>query len=378
LRQSELQATFGDPFSSGADCSDESFNSLFECFKMSEIVCIDYESLTDGSTDLSQDIQNAFGAAGLGIILIRGIPGLSERRSSLLNLAHKLAGLSDIDKSDIEDAESRYSFGWSHGKERLEDGRMDTFKGSFYANPCLDDPANGNAELSTKHPAYLRPNLWPAKLPQLKQAFKDLGQSIVSVGLELIKHCEQFAARHGIAKGSFTDSISKSRNHKARLLYYFSTDSAAVPSSDAIDQHWCGWHLDHGSITGLISAMYFDKSGEEVPNPDPSAGLYIRNRNGDIIKASIPPDCLAFQMGEALQICSGDVLQATPHYVRSCSPSCSPTVSISRATFAVFLQPSYNQPLSSPAGMTSSVPGWTESQTFSDFSAARFSRYYKP
>jgi isopenicillin N synthase-like dioxygenase len=340
---------------------------------MSEIVCIDYESLSDGSTDLSQEIQSAFGVAGLGIILIRGIPGLLERRSRLLNLAYELAALSDADKSDIEDAESSYSFGWSHGKERLEDGRMDTFKGSFYANPCLDNPANGNAELSTNHPAYLRPNLWPSKLPQLKHAFKDLGQSVVSVGLELIMHCEQFAARYGIARGSLTDSISRSRNHKARLLYYFPTDS-----SDEIDQHWCGWHLDHGSITGLTSAMYFDESGKEVPSPDHSSGLYIRNRNGDIIKASIPSDCLAFQMGEALQICSGDVLQATPHYVRSCSPSCSPAISISRATFAVFLQPSYDQPLFTPAGMTTSVPGWAESQTFSEFSAARFSRYYMP
>lgn len=28
------------------------------------------------------------------------------------------------------------------------------------------------------------------------------------------------------------------------------------------DADWCGWHNDHGTLTGLTSAMYFDSEGK--------------------------------------------------------------------------------------------------------------------
>ena len=46
----------------------------------------------------------------------------------------------------------------------------------------------------------------------------------------------------------------------------------------------------------------FLRDGEEVPAPDPAAGLYIRNRQQAVIQACIPADHLAFQMGEASQV----------------------------------------------------------------------------
>ena len=49
-----------------------------------------------------------------------------------------------------------------------------------------------------------------------------------------------------------------------------------------------------------MSALYA-KDGEEVPNPDSSSGLYIRDRSGAAVKAPIPADHIAFQMGEAMQ-----------------------------------------------------------------------------
>lgn len=63
-------------------------------------------------------------------------------------------------------------------------------------------------------------------------------------------------------------------------------------------------HL-HTSI-GLLSAMY-TRGSEIVPNPDPASGLYIVNCKGVAVKASIPEDHIAFQMGEAMQVCSWNV-----------------------------------------------------------------------
>lgn len=47
--------------------------------------------------------------------------------------------------------------------------------------------------------------------------------------------------------------------------------------------------------------MYL-RDGREVSNPDPAAGLYIRSPSGAVVQARIPPDHLAFQMGEAMQV----------------------------------------------------------------------------
>ena len=71
---------------------------------------------------------------------------------------------------------------------------------------------------------------------------------------------------------------------------------------------WCGWHNDHGSLTALVPAMYLTKDGAEIPCPDPSAGLYIRNRSGELVKAVMPKNGgnnLLFQIGETAQIHTG-------------------------------------------------------------------------
>ena len=46
----------------------------------------------------------------------------------------------------------------------------------------------------------------------------------------------------------------------------------------------------------------YHKDGREVPNPDPMSGLYIRDRFGEIVKATFPPDHVGYQMGEAMQV----------------------------------------------------------------------------
>jgi hypothetical protein len=56
----------------------------------------------------------------------------------------RLAALPEESKKLLEDPSSKYSFGWSHGKEMLKSGQPDVFKGSFYANPVLNVPTTEN------------------------------------------------------------------------------------------------------------------------------------------------------------------------------------------------------------------------------------------
>lgn len=61
------------------------------------------------------------------------------------------------------------------------------------------------------------------------------------------------------------------------------------------------------------------------------------------------------QVGEAMQVHSGGLLRATPHYVRAAyGPG---AVGVSRDTFAVFMQPSVSEPMDAPAGEHAGLAG---------------------
>lgn len=116
-------------------------------------------------------------------------------------------------------------------------------------------------------------------------AFKDLGKIVADVGLALASACDSFGFAGGIR-----DFIANSQSNKARLLHYYPQEGSEEVTDDA-----CGTHIDHSILTGLCSAMYFTRKGDEVVpvQPPPSAGLYIYPRGGgDAVKVSIPPNCL--------------------------------------------------------------------------------------
>jgi hypothetical protein len=51
-------------------------------------------------------------------------------------------------------------------------------------------------------------------------------------------------------------------------------DDSAMDSADNEFSSWCGWHNDHGSLTGLTSALYLDENGNQVVNTDKTAGMH--------------------------------------------------------------------------------------------------------
>lgn len=316
-------------------------------------VCIDFNDLKKKDADLSKEIEQAYGFEGLGLLTVKNVPGVREGRTALLPLGHHLANLPREKLLTYERPATYYSFGWSHGKEILE-GKPDWSKGSFYANPQYDRP-NTDEALIKAFPSYCSPNVWPEDtLPELRPCFKAIGTLIVEVGLLLAKHCDMYVSSKskGYEFGRLNRIIGTSLTAKGRLLHYFplSEEAALKTAQGANVSSWCGWHNDHGSLTGLLSSLYLDKEGNEVPNPDPSSGLYIKTRTGGVIQASYPADHLAFQIGEAAQIHSGGLLQATPHsVVGAVGPK---AVGVSRNTLAVFMQPMWNERMDVPTDLS--------------------------
>lgn len=150
-------------------------------------------------------------AQALGIIAITDIPHYSNLRNELLKLSHQLATETHPDVlHKMTNPESHYQVGWSHGKEKLEGGKLDTSKGSFYANPLTDNPLgdilardyslsckkedrDAFCTLAEKNPAFYAANVWPDEdLPQLRKVFKEMGKLIHDIGCMVGKHADNY------------------------------------------------------------------------------------------------------------------------------------------------------------------------------------------
>ncbi|KAF8927720.1 hypothetical protein BGZ58_010199 [Dissophora ornata] len=84
-----------------------------------EVVVVDYQDLVNG-VDVSAKIEKAFGAHKhcLGLLLVSNLPSeYLALRERLLKLASTFAALPEEAKDKTVHADSRYSFGWSCGKE---------------------------------------------------------------------------------------------------------------------------------------------------------------------------------------------------------------------------------------------------------------------
>nr|XP_018263863.1 uncharacterized protein I303_03738 [Kwoniella dejecticola CBS 10117]OBR86021.1 hypothetical protein I303_03738 [Kwoniella dejecticola CBS 10117] len=273
----------------------------------------------------------------------------TQLREKLFRLSHRFANLPDTVKEDLARPETSYCFGWSHGKE-IMNGRPDTQKGSYYANPLIDHPDLSD-DLRRDHPEYYAGNVWPKGiegLEEFEETFKALGKIIFEVGIALATACETFVSPALSSRsGSIASLISRSKCNKARLLHYYPEPASNPNQSKTFvetvrNDALCGTHLDHSLLTGLCSAMYLSQPSPEsqpqiVSSPSDSTGLWIYPRNSkDPVKVSIPENCLAFQTGEALSLLTSNKLAATPHFVSGSTQSKEP---ISRETFAFFLQP---------------------------------------
>lgn len=222
-------------------------------------VQVDFSLIQSQSKQLYDNIEEAYDDDGLGVMVVNNIPGFKEKRERLLPLAQKLGNLNDEKKARMETPEWHYSVGWSHGKEKFM-GMPDLFKGSFYANPIYDE-YQSHIDENGNRTTYQ--NIWPNEdVPGIEQAFKGLGGFINGVGIEVAKNLDLYikARESRYETGKLERILSESHKTIGRLLHYFPVKQEDVHE----DMQWCGWHNDHGTLTGLVSAMYLDQDGKEV------------------------------------------------------------------------------------------------------------------
>ena len=152
------------------------------------IVSLNYNNLLKEDPTIISKIGEAFGYNGIGILAVQDVPNLQELRTKLLSTGRHFAeDLSPSTRAKYEHPKSYWSFGWSHGKEKLQ-GRPDYSKGSYYNNPVENVPYT-DKKIVQQWPSFAHPNIWPSKEdePELESSFMNLGKLIVETGLKLGK-----------------------------------------------------------------------------------------------------------------------------------------------------------------------------------------------
>ncbi|GMI47074.1 hypothetical protein TrCOL_g3500 [Triparma columacea] len=357
-----------------------------------DLVILDYNEVINEESSLNDKIERAYGPGALGVIAIRGIPGFIEAKQKLLPQSHTLAHLPQETLKTLEDEKSMFNAGWSHGKEKLGD-KPDFAKGSFYFNPLSDAP--GTKEDREKFPVSYPCNVWPkSSMPNFEGDAKALGNLMHQQVVALSVHIDKFAKSKvpNYQDRLVSDAMKNTEKAKGRLLYYFPLSDSALAEGSA--DSWIGWHNDSGFLTALAGDMYVDDAtGAPITCPDPSAGLYVVDREGESVKVNIPQDCMAVQLGECVQIVTGGALTATPHCVRGAVPEPGSGVKVARISHPCFIDTVPHFPLRMPSGVKmeevfqgalgeSKVPPlkdrWTEDgMIFGDFLQKTFERYYE-
>uniref|UniRef100_A0A6N2NJ56 Non-haem dioxygenase N-terminal domain-containing protein n=1 Tax=Salix viminalis TaxID=40686 RepID=A0A6N2NJ56_SALVM len=303
-------------------------------------VTIPYADLKNKDADLSAKIEEGFGPNGLGILsisdnlIVKDSAEWCKRIPIAASLGLRLGG--------------------GGGGGITLDGVM----------------GRRSLNLGSLYPSYCSSNIWPdSALPELETALKALGKLMHDVGLMVAYHCDQYGKtlcpnypkewkwikmkasnRYffvlGVIKAGcfiiFLHQGVPSRGNTSRI-----TCSDCVPDSDSVSS-WCGWHTDHGSLTGLTCAM-FKRDGVEIPCPDSTAGLYIKTRTDQIVKVVFGEGEIAYQIGETTEILSRGYLCATPHSVQA--PKGEEVSGVDRSTFALFMQPDWDERLNFPKDM---------------------------
>ena len=205
------------------------------------------------------------------------------------------------------------------------------------------------------------------ELDYLGSIFRQLGKEMIDLGLIVARVCDL-----AIKGAKLENAILRASTAKGRLIHYHSLaekqvlrrskagkqkkkqdskKSPPLPSCSGSDEDlWQQWHFDYGIFTILTIPMFLRNSYMDIGSMgtcalnhfSPHIGLKIWNTgNRKLEFICAPDDCLLVQVGEAAEILTGGKLRAIAHCV--CRPL--ERDDVSRETFVVFLQPSWDMRL---------------------------------
>ncbi|KAF6981935.1 hypothetical protein CFC21_000381 [Triticum aestivum] len=347
----------------------------------------------------------ALGPGGTGLLAVSGVPRAANLRRRLLPLARRLAIMDHPSRAHLL---KKYGLG-SDVPLKKPDRSVSSFarllrhdSGKLHSLESMCE-ATGDTEIRPGCPDGEQKGDADDDMENLGDLFKELGLCMMELGILVARACDIV-----IGGNQLEQSITDSGSAKARLIHYHSeldnriikemsstrrknlanNAAAARPVSDHMDTYqmpgserskkdgmavvksaeenesqgaavqghvstislvnlWQEWHYDYGVLTVLTAPLFLRSAlGQECPVseecsvPDGHSHLQLFSKRR-IFSVRCSQESFIVQVGEAAGILSGGKLRSTLHAVSR--PLGLPN--ISRETFVVFLQPSWDKTL---------------------------------
>ncbi|XP_074571959.1 uncharacterized protein LOC141828430 [Curcuma longa] len=328
---------------------------------------------------LTAAVMQALGPSGPGLLVINGVPRAPGLRRDLLPLARKIALLGRKDRARVL---QEHGLG-SDVPLKNPDRNVSSFALQLRFSQNLTSQLSSTTLKSAGYPVDDRfDKIDYMEFKNLGTAFKELGLCMMELGIQLAEVCDR-AIGYKELKQSIIDGSAK-----GRLIHYHSAidniilketnrrkkefkskaqqaENGLFPSnrctmkrhpkeriSKSISNLWQQWHYDYGIFTVLTSPLFMVSCQAEDCNhisccqqsssPDAHAYLQLFDIKKNIIYfVKSPPESFIIQVGEAADILTRGKLCSTLHSVSR------PTdiENLSRETFVVFLQPTWDKVL---------------------------------
>ncbi|KAM3399753.1 hypothetical protein ACQJBY_004907 [Aegilops geniculata] len=350
----------------------------------------------------------ALGPGGAGLLAVSGVPRAVALRRRLLPLARRLALMDHPSRAHLLKKHGLGSDVPLKKPDRSVSSFAQLLRhddsGRFHSPESLCETAGGMEVLAGVDGFGEHKGGDGDDIENLGDLFKELGLCMMELGILVARACDIV-----IGGNQLEQSITEFGSAKARLIHYHSElDSriikemsstrrrslannviAARPVSDHMDTYqmpgserskkdgtavvksaeenesqgaavqghgstislvnlWQEWHYDYGVLTVLTAPLFLRSAlgqecqiSEECSLPDGHSHLQLFSRRR-IFSVRCSQESFIVQVGEAAGILSGGKLRSTLHAVSR--PLGLPN--ISRETFVVFLQPSWDKTLS--------------------------------
>jgi isopenicillin N synthase-like dioxygenase len=152
--------------------------------------------------------------------------------------------------------------------------------------------ATGHVMTDPDEASVYSPNLWPAALPELRDAWTAYYSAMSALGTRLMS---LFARGLGLAPEFFADKIDQQPN-ALRAINYPERDEAPMPG-----QLRAGEHTDYGTLTIL--------------RQDTVGGLEVRDAGGNWVGVEAVPGAFVINIGDLMARWTNDQWRSTLHRV---------------------------------------------------------------
>ncbi|XP_015697393.1 uncharacterized protein LOC102718870 isoform X2 [Oryza brachyantha] len=397
----------------------------------SDLLLLASPDLPDGDrrSRLLATVATSLGRRGSGLLAITNVPRAGALRRRLLPLARRLAVMDHPSRSQLL---KEHGLGSDVPMKKLDRpvssfARLLRHSGKFHLLESMNE-----MESSKNEPDYPEKALGDDVIGETKgdgteklgQLVEELGVCMMELGILVARACDIVTGGNQLEK-----SIVDFGTAKARLIHYHSeldniviqessrkrkgskskiaatdckscsqrsessqgscirseggTTTMSGKQKDSKDKSnqgqgsavsltnlWQEWHYDYGVLTVLTAPLFLCSTlgeggsiSEECSPPDGHTYLQLFNRRR-IFSVRCSPESFIVQVGEAADILSGGNLRSTLHSVTRPFGS----TNISRETFVVFLQPSWDKilPYTGHCFAGHDEPSEGDDSTFSD------------